>query len=341
LRRPSRRVPCDTSSVIVHRRRAALILALVTFGALSLGLPSSSRPAGSASPIAFGLTTGLSQDRLTRVKQVEAETGGRVSLVNWFQWFGSSLLTRRAETIFASGRTPVLSWQPVEPGSGAPSELPRIVSGDDDAYLTTFARSVKALPGVLWIRFAPEMNGAWEPWGAGTNGNVPATLVEAWSHVHRVFADAGVTNVKWFWCPNVPTAGQASLADLYPGDSLVDIVGVDGYNFGSARTGSRWRSAGEIFDRGITQLRALSSRPIVLGEVATVAQKGREGAWIRDFFAGLDRSRTVSGFIWFDISKKLNTRIDATPRSRTAFRAAVVALHRGIAANAASALRSG
>ncbi len=333
-------MPCDTPSVIVLQRRAAVTLAVAIFGAVSLCPPSLSRPAGTSAPIAFGLTTGLAQDRLTRVGQVEAETGGRVSLVNWFQWFGSSLLTKRAVTILASGRTPILSWQPVEPGSGASSELSRIVAGDDDAYLTKFASAVKALPGVLWIRFAPEMNGAWEPWGAGTNGNTPAAVVAAWSHVHQVFADSGVTNVKWFWCPNVPTAGQASLGDLYPGDSLVDIVGVDGYNFGSARTGSKWRSAGEIFDRGIAQLRALSSRPIVLGEVATVAQKGREGAWIRDFFAGLDRSSTVRGFIWFDISKQLNTRIDVTARSRAAFRASLRALHRGIARNAASALGS-
>ncbi len=306
-------------------------------GALLAGLAAwpPGAPAGPAAgkvpPLAFGVTTGIPDGRLGRLVQIEHETGAHVSLVNWFQPFGTALLAQRARAVLASGRTPVVSWQPVDRASSDPSELGRILAGDDDAYLASFALAAAALPGVVWIRFAPELNGRWEPWGAGVNGNSAADLVAAWRHLHAVFAGLGVTNVRWFWCPNVPGQGEVPLRDLYPGDDQVDVVGLDGYNFGRARPGQRWRSFAEIFGAGLRTLLGLSGRPIVLGEVATVHDHGREAAWIRDFLRVLDGSPAVRGFVWFDVSKRLNTRIDATSQSVAAFRGGFRALRRGVA----------
>lgn len=309
---------------------------------VALGLPAAPvRGDVRPPPLAFGVTTGIPNGQLTRLTQIQDETGARVSLVNWFQSFATDLLVGRARAVLASGRTPIVSWQPVVPGSTDPSELQRILAGADDDYIARFARTVSTLPGVVWIRFAPEMNGTWEPWGVGANGNTAADLVAAWQHVHQVFDDADVTNVRWFWCPNVPTAGQAPLSDLYPGDAYVDVVGLDGYNFGSARPGYIWRSYAAIFDVGLQQLQQLSDRPVVLGEVATVHDHGLEGPWIRNFLRRLDASLTIRGFIWFDVSKQINTRIDATARSLHAFRLGFEQLRRGVARNALSALRSG
>ena len=313
----------------------ALLVVLVSL----LFVPASQ--AGASIPLAFGLTTGLDHDSLSRITQVESETGGHVSLVNWFQDFGSPLLGQRARAVLLSGRTPIISWQPVDPSSPAPNELARIVAGDDDAYLRSFAHAIQSLPGAVWIRFAPEMNGDWEPWGVGVHGQTAAELVEAWRHVHDVFAAAGVTNVLWFWCPNVPAPGTGRLTDLYPGDQVVDVVGVDGYNFGGARPGTTWRSYRAIFGGALSELHALSKRPIVLGEVGTVAGNGRAANWIRTFFASLDASPAVRGFVWFDISKQINTRVDASPSSLRGFRLGIRSLRRGIARTATSALGSG
>ncbi len=290
-----------------------------------------------AKPLAFGVTTGIPDGRLARLGRIEHETGAHVSLVSWFQSFGSALLVGRARAVLASGRTPVVSWQPADPAAGEPSEVRRIVAGADDAYVEAFARAAASLPGVVWIRFAPELNGRWEPWGAGVNGNTAADLVAAWRHVHAVFAAAGATNVRWFWCPNVPGPGEASLRALYPGDDQVDVVGLDGYNFGRSRPGHRWRSFAEIFGPGLGALRRLTDRPIVLGEVATVHDQGREAAWIRAFLHALDGSPAVLGFVWFDVSKHVNTRIDATPQSVAAFRNGFRALRRGVARGPVSA----
>jgi Glycosyl hydrolase family 26 len=282
-------------------------------------------------PLAFGVTTGIPNGQLTRVLEIQQKTGAHISLVNWFQSFATPLLVTRAQTIVASGRTPVVSWQPTIPGSQQASEIGRILAGDDDAYIVKFARAVSHVPGLVWIRFAPEMNGAWEPWGVGVNGHSADAIVQAWRHVHDLFTGMGVTNARWFWCPNVPGKAGAPLSDLYPGDDVVDIVGLDGYNFGGARPGYGWRAYGAIFADGLQQLQELTTKPIVLGEVATVHSRGREGPWIRDFLRQLDQSPAIHGFVWFDISKQLNTRIDATWQSLAAFRSGFRSLRRGVA----------
>ncbi len=322
---------------LTHRLRAAAVLTVI----LGIFAGPTEAARAPAPALAFGLTTGLAHDRLSRVRVVERLTGGHVSLVNWFQWFDTPLLTERARVVLASGRTPVISWQPFDPATRRPGEIARIAAGEDDAYIEQFARDIRALPGVVWLRFAPEMNGPWEPWGAGTGGNTAEQLVAAWDRVHAVFAAAGVANVRWYWCPNVPATGESPLRELYPGDGEVDIVGLDGYNFGTYRPGSRWRSYRAVFGPGIASIRSFSTRKIVLGEVGTVDEGGREQAWVSSFLRALDNSPWVRGFIWFDVSKQLNTRIDSSPAVVRGFARGIAALRRSIAGLAANALESG
>ena len=90
----------------------------------------------------------------------------------------------------------------------------------------------------LLLRFAHEMNADWYPWDGvrasapGTHDG-PARYVAAWRHVHAVFAAAGATNVRWVWSPNhrsIPAAAWNDAARYYPGDDVVDWIGVDGYD---------------------------------------------------------------------------------------------------------------
>jgi beta-mannanase len=39
----------------------------------------------------------------------------------------------------------------------------------------------------FYLRFAHEMNGKWQPWSPGVNGNTAARYVIAWRHVHHIF----------------------------------------------------------------------------------------------------------------------------------------------------------
>ena len=82
---------------------------------------------------------------------------------------------------------------------------------------------------------------------------------------------------------------QKPLENLYPGDAVVDRVGLDGYNWGTTQAWSTWQSFGEVFGPGVAELDALSSRPIHVTETgAPEGAGGDKAAWITDMWAWLD-----------------------------------------------------
>jgi len=116
--------------------------------------------------------------------------------------------------------------------------LSNIAGGTFEAYLTTYAQGIAALPYGVAVRFAHEMNGFWYPWCEQSNANAPGDYVRAFRHVHDVFVAQHATNVTWVWSPNVGYDGSAPLPALYPGDDVVDWVGLSGY-FGDPDVGFR------------------------------------------------------------------------------------------------------
>ena len=72
---------------------------------------------------------------------------------------------------------------------------------------------------------------------------------------HLIFKKAGAHNVKWMFSPNVLWGDKTFEKDIlpyYPGDSLVDMVGLDGYNFGDHKSAHhKWQSYDEVFGASI------------------------------------------------------------------------------------------
>ena len=134
--------------------------------------------------------------------------------------------------------------------AGSVFPVARIVAGDFDGYIRSWAKAAADWGKPLMLRFAQEMNGNWYPWGAGVNGNAPGEYAKAYRHVHKIFTSVGATNVIWIWSPNVLYPGGASLSSVYPGNAYVNWIGVDGYNFGTS-----------AYTRGAGALRTPSSFP--------------------------------------------------------------------------------
>jgi hypothetical protein len=319
------------------RRALALGLSLVLLPwaapspAVAAARDAPALAAGRVKPLVFGVTTELTTGRLTRVDEIEADTRTPVGVVQWFQSFPQALLTDRATNVAASGRIPLVTWQPgiTDGGTTQPRyTLKSIADGRHDDYLRDWGRALAALPGPVWLRFAPEMNGDWVPWSEAVNGNTPGSFVRAWRHVHDVVRSAGAHNAVWMWCPNIPHPHDTALPGLYPGDAYVDLVGLDGYNAGTTRE-SGWRGYHEIFDPGIAQLKALTGRDIVIAEVASVEQGGDKAAWIGDFFRAVDADARIRAVIWFDINEDRDYRIDSSASSVGAFRSTLPALLTG------------
>jgi len=262
------------------------------------------------------------------VETFAARAGKGAGFANVYVSFASpSFPAQLAGALRERGSLPMVTWLPCRDGSLGPSQpqfsLRRIADGSFDSHVRRWAAGAAAWGQPLFLRFAPEMNGTWNPWSAGVNGNSAHEFVRAWRHVHDLFEQAGASNVIWVWSPNVVMPGSPPLAALYPGDRYVDWIGIDGYNWGTTRARSRWQSFAQVFGPTLREVRQLTSKPLMLSEVGSAEAGGSKAAWITDFFRQLRRNPDILAFAWFNYDKEADWRVDSSPASRQAFAAAV------------------
>jgi beta-mannanase len=169
------------------------------------------------------------------------------------------------------------------------------------------------------------MNGDWYPWSESTNGNLPGQFVAAWRHVHDIFTAENATNVKWVWSP-VARYGVALSTTDYPGDAYVDVLGLSGFNGGTALPWTGWRSFSSLFNGSIATLHRLApSKPIQISEVGSAEAGGDKAAWIANMFSDLRAHPQVTSVVWFDLRKQTDWRINSSPAAGQAFATAVAA----------------
>jgi beta-mannanase len=223
----------------------------------------------------------------------------------------------------------MITWEPWNPADGSVNQpkyaLSTIIAGTWDAYITRWATEIKQWGRPLLLRFAHEMNGTWYPWAEGVNGNTAGQYVAAWRHVHDIFTRVGTNNVSWVWSPNTIADGSPSLAELYPGDAYTDWVAVDGYNWGTTASWSSWQSFPEAFGPTLAALRQLSRHPIMIGETASTEAGGNKAQWIQGFFTALAANPDIRAFVWFNIDKETDWRIESSAAATTAFAQGVAA----------------
>lgn len=217
------------------------------------------------------------------------------------------------QQILRSDATPLLELEPFAPS------LSDIIAGRQDAWLTAYARMVKAQKAEIYMSFAPEANGYWYKWGWPHVR--PTTEVMAWRHVVTVFRQARATNVKWIWIVNQLWAKSGPLPELWPGAAYVDEIGMDGY----FRTKSD--TFHSVFVPTIRQLREITKKPLLITETAASPQAGQTRT-VSELTAGIAKYE-LSGFIWFDINQGTgqlghdNWAITNTPAALTEYRAVV------------------
>lgn len=327
-------------------RRAVLLGA----GALMIAGCGSSPPTPSFSPPARirPLQTGVClpegpQDR-EAVRAYNAMTGSPAQWMLLFcDWALESPPLGALDAALEHGAVPILTWEPwhAPPADGSLAgvaeqprfSLVRIAAGDHDDHIRAWAQELGAWGRDVVLRFAHEMNGDWYPWGAGVQGNTPEDYVRAWHHVRDIFRSAEADNVRWCWSPNIPdgltNASLGSLTDFFPGRSDVDLLGLDGYNWGAAGPNG-WVEAPDLFALGIQELRGLDADlPIVITETASAEgpdDGAAKAAWITQLFAYLDQQGDVLAIVWFHLDKEVDWRINSSPQSQAAYRMAVADL---------------
>jgi Glycosyl hydrolase family 26/Bacterial Ig domain len=295
---------------------------------------------GTSSSVYWGATIGtqLTGNQppwdMSAVAKFEEETHKKVSMVNFFQPFANcnptcsfyGFPTSPLESIRLHGSIPVLSWssQSIPSSKSEPDfQLSDVISGRYDAYIREFATKAKAWGHPFMLRFNWEMNGHWFPWHEGVNGNQPGEFVTAWRHVHDIFAAVGATNVTWVWCPNVEYSGGTPLASLYPGDAYVDWTGMDGYNRGTNPTSPEgWKSFSQVYRSTYNTIASIaSSKPMMIGEVASSEYGGSKAAWIKDMLARIPTEYTkIKALLYFDkYDSSMDWPLETSGSATTAF----------------------
>ncbi len=229
------------------------------------------------------------------------------------------------DRIIETGATPIVTLEPWRPGMGTSQPayaLWRFPLGEFDAQLDSWARNLAGWGRPVLVRFGHEMNSDHYPWSVGVNGNSAADFLAAWHHVRKRFALQGADNVSFMWCPDAPHEGSSDMAAAFPGPDAVDVLCLDGYNWGDG-DGRTWREPEDIFGPGLDQLRALDGgHSILIGETASVEgpQSGVDKArWIQRMFDFLSRQERVTGFVWFQMVKERDWRFNSSTESQNAF----------------------
>ena len=254
------------------------------------------------------------------VSSMESDVGRKLDIQSTFEDWSTPFSAYATAT---GGRAALIAWEP----SGVSTQ--DVVDGRHDAYLRTWATAAKASGQQLFIRPWPEMNGDWAQWSAAYTGGDKSTvgaeqLKAAWRHVHDIFTTVGASNVKWVFSVNeTDEPGRAGnrLEDYYPGDSYVDVLGFDAYNW-AGYNGIPSRTHRQILDPIYSRLAAMSStKPIWLteGSASPNVSEADKAAWFTALLADPGYPR-LAAYVLFSANKEQDWRYNSSSVVLNAFR---------------------
>jgi beta-mannanase len=302
--------------------RALVLLPLIGVGAIADAAPSqrSARAAAAARRVVMGAYVPdprymSSQDWRRRLDAYDATAGRRPSVAMTYSDFTDAFPAADAQAVSDRGQTPFITYETNAPQYTAAA----IAVGTFDGVLRRWARGAKAWGKPVFVRFLCEANGDWNAWSPQVGANTAARYISAYRHIHDVFTSVAATNVTFAWTPINRYPGSTPLKTIYPGDAYVDLVGIDGFNWGATHP-SGWETFSEVFDPSLGDVRALTAKPIWITETGSTELGGTKAAWITAMFKAIARDARISGLVWFNADKETDWRIDSSPAALRAWR---------------------
>lgn len=328
---------------MIRRVAAAAVVSVLVFAAPALAQAGPSVYWGAN--IGDHLTGGSPPYDMTAADQFEQMVGKQMGLIEYsLPWADCSdgpcqdvpFPATQMQAIRDRGALPVFGWasysQPMTPAE-PDFKLSTIINGSHDAYIRQWAQDARNWGGPFFLVFNWEMNlkGIW-PYGEADNGNQAGEYVQAWRHVHDIFAAEGANNATWVWCPNTMYDSWSSqIARYYPGDGYVDWTCIDGYKW----PWLNW-SFGDLIGPTYDSVQAVApAKPVLIGETAAAETIGSKSAWITNAFGTLTtRFPNIKGLVWFEkiepgLAESPNNSdprswlVESSPSSLAAFRAAI------------------
>lgn len=236
---------------------------------------------------------------------IQERLGASATIVSYYQAWGDG-----AEYEFKSdinrnlhdgGYIPLITWEPWVSGfsrykdMSMDSSLAKIVQGEFDAYIHNWAQQAVRFGKPFFLRPGHEMSNPWYSWSV-QHGNSPELFKKFWRHVHAIFQEEGAHNVAFVWNPYLP-----SDTACYPGDDVVDWVGLDVFNFGSLSESGMWLDFYTVTKILYDAVKGYN-KPILIAETGCVPGGGNKNNWYRDMFhyLAVDNFPLVKALVLFD-----------------------------------------
>ena len=159
--------------------------------------------------------------------------------------------------------------------------------------------------------------------GTTPAGGTYAEFISAWRYLVTFFRDHGATNVKWIFDPTADTYAETTdVRSIWPGADYVDVLGIDGYNWGTGGI-FQWRGFADVFTAQYQRLTGLSATlPVWICEFGSKEPAENDGApidpshskasWysgVWDFLAGAPQVRAA---VLFNVRKERDWRIESS-----------------------------
>ena len=300
--------PCS-AFVRVTRRPLFMFLAILAL-ALSAGISSIS-----AEPILLGvyppgvLSDPAVVDTMGDIDNWLAGTGKRLTIAGSFSLIENAPggLTPELEGAWSRGYVPYVNIK-------TRRTLDQIVNGAADAdirgWAIAFAQWASTGHRRAFLTILQEMNGSWNSYYGS-----PSTFQQAYRHIRQIIneelANHGITHraVSWVFAPN---GWPGNFVPYYPGADVVDVVSINGYNFGGCEQPPLWQTFDMTLKPWLDLLPAMApGKPIFISETGTVQVPangvGDKNQWLQELFTRLTTIPNFRGILYLNTSEVRTT----------------------------------
>ncbi len=267
----------------------------------------------------FGTHFSRSTSRETLLLELEADIDRRMAIDHVYHGWDAPFPNDYDRATIKEGRLLFLSWssrRPPQPNA----RWSDIAAGRYDRLIDQRARAVARLdtPVLLSFDHEPLAQVGTESWDSGSVED----FVAAFRHVVDRFERAGTDNVAWVW---TLTSFQFRTGDperLYPGDDVVDWVGVDGYvNIGCPWLDVGWRTWTEVFEAP-HDFAAAKAKPLVVAEFGLredPADPTRKQQWFVDSIEEIRAMPSLKAVVSFNSEADCSSYVLSSPQAREGY----------------------
>jgi hypothetical protein len=237
---------------------------------------------------------------------------------------GGSTITGLAVTD-RPGTSVIVAVYHLDTGTAPYMDAVVAANGGYNAFYTTTAQSLVQYANIIHaVRIDHEFNGTWEPWSPfGGTGQIiaAATWIAGWRNMATAIRTA-LPNAKIIWNPNI---GQNNPYPYYPGDDLVDLIGIDIYTqpafSGTSTSAQVWQDY--LSGQNGSNLTAMAAFGVAHSKPLCFPEWGDgfgDGFFITQFGAWMDQNNVVAHSYWDSADGLTNTTaLTQLPQNQAAF----------------------